>query len=128
MMVRLIEPHEGMRIYDPCSGSGGMLILSKEYVEERRQSRNLELVGQENNGGAWAISQDEPAVARHPWCRRPEGDTIKEPQHIEGGSESRFDRVIANPPFSLRTIPGTGCSSPSASTTASAPRAARRPT
>ena len=24
MMVRLAEPQEGMRIYDPCSGSGGM--------------------------------------------------------------------------------------------------------
>ena len=24
----------GMRVYDPCSGSGGMLIYSREYVEE----------------------------------------------------------------------------------------------
>jgi len=30
MMVRLAKPEEGMRVYDPCSGSGGMLILSKE--------------------------------------------------------------------------------------------------
>ena len=29
LMVDMIEPHEGMRIYDPCCGSGGMLILSK---------------------------------------------------------------------------------------------------
>ena len=32
MMVRLIEPEEGMKVYDPCSGSGGMLVLSKEWV------------------------------------------------------------------------------------------------
>ena len=28
MMVRLVEPRAGMRVYDPCSGSGGMLIYS----------------------------------------------------------------------------------------------------
>ena len=33
MMVRLIKPAEGMEIYDPCCGSGGMLIFSKRYVE-----------------------------------------------------------------------------------------------
>lgn len=35
LMVRLAKPQEGFRIYDPCSGSGGMLIQSKEYVEEQ---------------------------------------------------------------------------------------------
>ena len=34
LMVRLLEPQQGMRIYDPCVGSGGMLILSRDYVEE----------------------------------------------------------------------------------------------
>jgi magnesium chelatase subunit D len=29
MMVRLVKPAEGMSIYDPCSGSGGMLIHAK---------------------------------------------------------------------------------------------------
>jgi type I restriction enzyme M protein len=28
LMVRLIEPQPGMRIYDPTVGSGGMLIHS----------------------------------------------------------------------------------------------------
>lgn len=34
LMVRIVKPREGSRIYDPCVGSGGMLILSKQYVEE----------------------------------------------------------------------------------------------
>ena len=56
MMVRLAQPAEGMRVYDPCSGSGGMLILSQEYVEEHGGNpRNLRLYGQENNGGVWSI-------------------------------------------------------------------------
>ncbi|MEM6733740.1 MAG: class I SAM-dependent DNA methyltransferase, partial [Myxococcota bacterium] len=36
MMVRLAKPQEGMRIYDPCSGSGGMLVMAKEYLDEHR--------------------------------------------------------------------------------------------
>ena len=36
MMVRIAQPQEGMRIYDPCSGSGGMLILAKEYLDEHQ--------------------------------------------------------------------------------------------
>ncbi len=54
LMVQIIEPREGMRIDDPTCGSGGMLIQSKQYVEEQGQnSRNLSLFGQDNNGGTW---------------------------------------------------------------------------
>lgn len=44
LMVRLVKPQAGMRIYDPCVGSGGMLILSRQYVEEHGGNpRNLRL-------------------------------------------------------------------------------------
>jgi type I restriction enzyme M protein len=35
MMVELLQLRQGMRIYDPCVGSGSMLIHTKKYVEER---------------------------------------------------------------------------------------------
>jgi type I restriction enzyme M protein len=102
MMVRLIEPREGMRIYDPCSGSGGMLILSKEYVEEHGgNSRNLALFGQENNGGVWSISKMNLLLHGIPDADIRNADTLAEPLHTEGGELMRFDRVITNPPFSL---------------------------
>ena len=34
MMVQLLKPQQHHAIYDPCVGSGGMLILSKEYIDE----------------------------------------------------------------------------------------------
>lgn len=34
MMVELARPTAGMRVYDPCVGSGGMLIHAKEYVDD----------------------------------------------------------------------------------------------
>src|SRR5436305_8499370 len=55
LMVRLLDPHAGMRVYDPCCGSGGMLILAKQYVEEHGEDAgNLGLYGQDANGGVWA--------------------------------------------------------------------------
>ena len=102
LMVQLIEPKEGMAVYDPTCGSGGMLIQSKQYVQEvGGNSRDLVLAGQENNGGTWAICKMNlllhginSAAIRH-------GDTLKEPLHLDQAGEiQRFDRVIANPPFS----------------------------
>ena len=57
LMVRLADPQEGMRVYDPCSGSGGMLILSAEHLREHGGNpRNLGLYGQEDNGGVWSLA------------------------------------------------------------------------
>ena len=102
MMVQLMEPQEGMSIYDPCAGSGGMLIQSKQYVEETGgESRNLELAGQELNGGTWAICKMNMILHGIRSADIRQGDTLKEPQHLDSSGEiRRFDRVLANPPFS----------------------------
>jgi type I restriction enzyme M protein len=101
MMVRIIEPQEGMRIYDPCSGSGGMLVLSKEYLDEHGlNSKNLGLYGQESNGGVWSISKMNMLLHGIPDAKIENDDTLAAPQHTEGGELMRFDRVITNPPFS----------------------------
>lgn len=101
MMVRLVKPEEGMRIYDPCSGSGGMLVLSKEYIEERGGNpRNLGLFGQENNGTVWSISKMNMLLHGIPDADIHNDDTIASPGHVEGGELMRFDRVLSNPPFS----------------------------
>jgi len=101
MMVRLVRPDEGMRIYDPCSGSGGMLILAKEHLEEHgRNARNLELYGQESNGGVWAIAKMNMLLHGIKDANLQNGDTLQDPMHTEGGELLRFDRVLTNPPFS----------------------------
>ncbi len=101
MMVRIAEPKEGMKIYDPCSGSGGMLVLAKEYLDEHRlNSRDLGLYGQESNGGVWSISKMNMLLHGIPDADIRNGDTLAEPLHTEGGELMRFDRVLTNPPFS----------------------------
>ncbi len=101
MMVRIIEPQEGMKIYDPCSGSGGMLVLAKEYLDEHGlNAKNLGLYGQESNGGVWSISKMNMLLHGIPDADVRNDDTLAAPQHTEGGELMRFDRVITNPPFS----------------------------
>ncbi|MFV8246854.1 N-6 DNA methylase [Mycolicibacterium peregrinum] len=104
LMVQIADPREGMSVYDPCSGSGGMLILSKEYVEENGgNDRNLALAGQEKDGSVWAISKMNLLLhgIADADVRNNNDGTLEDPAHIQGGELTCFDRVITNPPFSL---------------------------
>jgi type I restriction enzyme M protein len=102
MMVQVLDPEEGMRVYDPTCGSGGMLIQSKQYVEEKGQnSRDLTLYGQDAYGGTWSICKMNMILHDIQDAKIEHGDTLTEPKHTEGGEIMHFDRVIANPPFSL---------------------------
>jgi type I restriction enzyme M protein len=101
LLVQLVKPKAGMGIYDPTAGSGGMLIQSAQFVEEQGQNaRNLTLAGQDNNGTVWAICKMNMILHNVLDADIRLGDTIEDPQHTEGGSLRKFDRIIANPPFS----------------------------
>jgi type I restriction enzyme M protein len=103
LMVRIADPRAGMSVYDPCAGSGGMLILSEEYVEESGgNGRDLALAGQEKDGSVWAISKMKLLHGIPDADLRNNDDgTLEAPAHISGGELQRFDRVITNPPFSM---------------------------
>jgi type I restriction enzyme M protein len=101
LLVQLLDPQEQMRIYDPCSGSGGMLIQGRQYVAENGgDPTNLSLYGQEENGGVWAISKMNMILHGVPDAHIELGDTLSDPQHRDGGELLAFDRIITNPPFS----------------------------
>jgi len=101
LLVNIIEPQEGMTIYDPTVGSGGMLIQSKQYVEEQGQnSRNLALYGQDNNGTVWSICKMNMILHNISDAHIENDDTLESPAFVEGSYIKQFDRVIANPPFS----------------------------
>lgn len=101
LLVNLIAPQEGMTVYDPTVGSGGMLIQSKQYVEETGGNpRNLLLAGQEDNGGTWAICKMNMILHGVLSADIRNDDTLKNPRHVVSGERMHFDRVIANPPFS----------------------------
>ncbi len=101
LMVRLVDPQEGMAIYDPCSGSGGMLIYTHKHVADNGgDASNLVLAGQENNGVTWSISKMNMLLHGIRDADLRNNDTLADPEHVKDGELIRFDRVITNPPFS----------------------------
>ncbi|WP_417448516.1 type I restriction-modification system subunit M [Idiomarina abyssalis] len=103
LLVALLKPKAGMRIYDPTSGSGGMLVQTRNYLAAHGENpANLSLFGQEMNLNTWAICKMNMFLHGVLSADIRKGDTLREPKHTEGGELMRFDRVIANPPFSLK--------------------------
>ena len=107
LLVELLDPREGMRICDPTCGSGGMLIQCAQHVATLSDKRlgtdpvNVTLHGQEKNLGTWAICKMNLLLHGIPDARIEKGDTIRDPKLVQGGELILYDRVIANPPFSL---------------------------
>jgi len=103
LLVSLLKPTAGMKIYDPTAGSGGMLIQTRNYlIEQGDNAQNLSLYGQEMNLNTWAISKMNMFLHGVFNADIRKGDTLGDPQHTRGGELMSFDRVIANPPFSLK--------------------------
>ncbi len=104
LIVELLEPAERMRICDPTAGSAGMLIYTAQYVREQGGDvRNLVLHGQERNLGTLAIGKLNLLLHGLRSAHLEAGDVIADPGLVESsGRLSSYDRVVANPPFSLK--------------------------
>ncbi|MEZ5199303.1 MAG: N-6 DNA methylase [Bacteroidales bacterium] len=84
LLVQLLKPKEGMEIYDPTVGSGGMLIQSLRYVEERGQNaRNLMLYGQESNPTTWIICRMNMILHNITSSTIEDGDTLEDPKNLK---------------------------------------------
>ena len=102
LLVSLLKPAAGMKIYDPTVGSGGMLVQTRNYLAQSGENaENLSLFGQEMNLNTWAICKMNMFLHGVFNADIRKGDTLGDPQHTSGGELMSFDRVIANPPFSL---------------------------
>ena len=100
--VEIADPQPNMSVYDPTVGSGGMLIQSRDYLQEcGHDPRNLALYGQESIGTTWSICKMNMLLHGISHADIRQEDTLKNPAHMDEGNElRRFDRVLANPPFS----------------------------
>lgn len=98
LIAKIVSDRTGVKIYDPTCGSGSLLIkVNKEIGRE-----NCTIYGQEKNSQTFALCRMNMYLheigdeAKIEW-----GDTIKEPKFTDKGELSKFDIVVANPPFSL---------------------------
>ena len=100
--VEICDPKENMSVYDPTVGSGGMLIQARDYLREcGADAAELSLNGQEKMGTTWSICKMNMLLHGISHADIRNADTLADPQHKDENNElRRFDRVLANPPFS----------------------------
>ena len=105
-LVEIVDPQPHMSVYDPTCGSGGMLIQTRDYVSEcGGDPRDLSLYRQESIGTTWSICKMNMLLHGIPHADIRQEDTIRRPQHkAESNELKRYDRVLANPPFSQNYI------------------------
>jgi len=102
IMARVLECEPGMEIYDPCCGSGGLLVKCESALDDRMRAQGntqyapLQLFGQEYVAETWAMANMNMII--HDMQGQIEiGDTFKNPKFRERGRLKTFDRVVANP-------------------------------
>lgn len=109
LMAQLLDPKPGETVYDPCCGSGGLLIKCHLQLLEthgERQNGRLHLpanvaplrtYGQEINSATFAMARMN-AFIHDMDAEIALGDTMRRPAFTEGdGRLRRFDVVVANP-------------------------------
>ncbi|WP_045397227.1 type I restriction-modification system subunit M [Vibrio campbellii] len=107
LIVKLIDPQPGHEIYDLTCGCGGMLVESARHIKGNYDNGtvmgkpNCKLYGQEKNLGTWAIAKLNMFLHNLDGDIK-RGDTLVNPLHKSGEGLQTFDRVIANPPFSIK--------------------------
>jgi type I restriction enzyme M protein len=97
VLVEMLAPYAG-RVYDPCCGTGGMLVSSRELIEAHGgRTGGISIYGQESNLTTWRLAKMSLAV-RGIDAQIVHGDTF----HEDGHPDLRADFVLANPPFNAR--------------------------
>ena len=104
LMTMIVDPQPGETVYDPTCGSGGLLLNCALHLkEEGKEYRNLKLYGQEINLITSAIARmnmfmhgiEEFSIAR--------GDTLESPVFLENDELKKFNIILANPPYSIKS-------------------------
>ena len=85
-------------IFDPCCGTGGMLTIGKEWVNENISSDVMfQLYGQELNPQTFSICKSDFLITGEDPERIKLGTSLSNDQH----EERTFDYMITNPPFGV---------------------------
>jgi len=103
LMVQMLDPQPGERIYDPTCGTGGMLISALDQVRRGgSEFRTLGLYGQERNHLTAAIARMNLVLHGVEDFHIARGDTLERPAFTEHDRLMTFDVVLANPPYSIK--------------------------
>ena len=100
LLILMLKPHELESIYDPCCGSGGMLIQAAKYlVSHGSEPNRLFMYGQEKNYSTYLIAKMNMVLHDYADAHIVHGDTFDDPKYLENGKLKQFHIVLANPPW-----------------------------
>lgn len=104
LMAEILQPKPDESIYDPTCGSGGMLVKCLDFLRQKGEPwQGVKVFGQEINALTSSIARmnlylngvEDFSIVRE--------DTLAHPAFVEGSHLRKFDIVLANPPYSIKT-------------------------
>lgn len=97
---KLSQEGKIVSIYDPCCGTGGMLTIGKDYIQENISSDvDVNLFGQELNPQTYSICKSDFLITDEEPNNIKLGSTLTNDQYSDRGR--KFDYMISNPPFGV---------------------------
>jgi len=84
-------------LYDPACGTGGMLSVAEEYLNELNPNARLEVFGQELNPESYAICKSDMLIKG----QNPHNIKFGNSFSIDGLPDNKFDYMLSNPPFGV---------------------------
>ncbi len=106
LMVNLLFIHDGdilsrkgivKTLYDCACGTGGMLSIAEEYLNELNPDARLEVFGQELNDESYAICKSDMMIKGQKAVNIKFGNSFTNDQF----PDDKFDYMLANPPFGV---------------------------
>lgn len=84
-------------LYDCACGTGGMLSIAEEYLNELNPDARLEVFGQELNDESYAICKSDMMIKGQKAVNIKFGNSFTH----DGFPDEKFDYMLANPPFGV---------------------------
>ena len=99
LLVEVLEPAPGSRVYDPCCGSGGMFVQAEKFSQTHGgRPSGISVYGQELNQNTWRLAKMNLAIRGIGADLGPRwADTFHDDLH----PGLQADVVMANPPFNI---------------------------
>jgi len=104
LMTMIMDPQPGESVYDPTCGSGGLLLNCALHLkDEGKEYRTLKLYGQEINLLTSAIARMNMFMHGIEEFDIVRGDTLANPGLLENDELKKFNVILANPPYSIKS-------------------------
>ncbi len=104
LMTKIMDPQPSETVYDPTCGSGGLLLNCALHLKsENKEHRTLKLYGQEINLITSSIARMNMFIHGIEEFKIARGNTLSNPIFLEKDSLKKFNIILANPPYSVKS-------------------------